>query len=104
MASIIFAAIVTGLVMAISALSEFCFSVFEILFKKPLSPKSAVEIDTNEHIYAHPDWTDQLQDHRSFGIQTTHEAFLHGLKISGDRPLFSFRQSSDQPFKSYSYK
>jgi hypothetical protein len=104
MASILFATIIGGLVLAIRVLIEFCFSFFQILFKKPLSPKGAVEIDTNEHIYAHPDYTDQLQDHRSFGVQTTHEAFLHGLKIAGNRPLFSFRQSSDQSFKSYSYK
>jgi hypothetical protein len=100
----IFAATITGLVIVISTLIEFCFSFSQILFKKPLSPKGAVEIDANEHIYAHPDYTDQLQDHRSFGVETLYEAFLHGLKISRDRPLFSFRQSSDQPFKSYTYK
>jgi len=100
----IFVATITGLVIAVSALIEFCFSFFQIIFKKPLSPKGAVEIDANEHIYAHPDYTDQLQDHRSFGAQTIYEALLNGLKISRDRPLFSFRQSSDQPFKSYTYK
>jgi hypothetical protein len=104
MTSILFAATITGLVIAIGVLIEFCFSFFKILLKKPLSPKGAVEIDPNEHIYSHPDYTDQLQDHRLFGVQTTYEALLHGLKIAGDRPLFSFRQSSDQSFKSYSHK
>ncbi len=104
MTSIVFAAIVTGLVIAISALIEFFFSFFQILLKKPVLPKSAVEIDPNEHIYAHPDYTHQLQDHRSFGVQTIYEVILHGLKIAADRPHFSFRQSSDQPFKSYTHK
>ncbi len=98
------AAIITILVIAISVLIEYYFSFFQILFKKPLSPKGAVEIDANEHIYAHPDCTDQLQDIKSFGIQTIYEALLHGLKIAGDRPLFSFRQSSNQPFQSYTHK
>jgi len=104
MTSIIFAATITGFLIAISVLIEFCFSLFQMLFKKPLPPKGAVEIDPNEHIYAHPDYTDQLQDHRSFGVETIYEALLHGLNIAQNRPLFSFRQSSNQPFKSYSHK
>ena len=99
-----FAAIITVLVIAISVLIEYCFSFLQILFKKPLPPKGAVEIDTKEHIYAHPDCIDHLHDPKSFGIQTIYEVLLRGLKTAGDRPLFSFRQSSDQPFKSYSHK
>ncbi len=104
MASTLFVAIVTGLVIAISVLIEYCFSLFKMLFKKPLPPKGAVEIDTNEHIYAHPDYADRLQDHRSFGVQTTYEAFLNGLKIDENGPFLSSRQSSNQSFKSYTYK
>ncbi|CAF1497514.1 unnamed protein product, partial [Rotaria sordida] len=33
-----------------------------------------------------------------------YEVILHGIQLSGDRPQFSYRQSSDQPFKSYTYK
>ncbi|CAF4242216.1 unnamed protein product, partial [Adineta steineri] len=82
-------------------LIEYCFSFFQILFKKPLSPKGAVEIDSNEHIYAHPDYTEKLQDPKVFGIKTIYEAILHGLKLAGDHPLFSTRQASNPPFKSH---
>jgi hypothetical protein len=99
-----FAIIITGLIIIISIFIEYCFSFFQILLKKPLLPTGAVEIDVNEHIYAHPDCTEELHDHNSFGVQTTYEAILHGLKISPNRPLFSYRQSSDQPFKSYTHK
>jgi hypothetical protein len=104
MASIVIIGLITGLVIVISILIEYFFSLFQIIFKKSLSPKGAIEIDSNEHIYAHPDYTNRLQDHREFGAQTIYEALLHGLKIAGNRPLFSFRQSSDQPFQSYSHK
>jgi hypothetical protein len=104
MTSIIFVAIITCLVTAISILIDFLFSCFQILFKKPLLPKGAIQIDTNQHIYAHPDYTHQLQDHYSFGVKTAYEAILHGFKIAANRPSISFRQSSDQPFKSYTHK
>jgi len=104
MTSFIFGAIITGLVIAISVLIEFFFSLFQIIFKKPLPPKGAVEIDPNEHIYAHPDCIEQLKDPSVFGVQTIYEALLRGLRISGDEPHFSYRQSSGQPFKSYTYK
>ncbi len=104
MASIVVVGIITGLVILISVLIEYFTSLLQIIFKKPLSPKGAVEIDSNEHIYAHPDYADRLQDHHQFGVQTIYEALLHGLKVAGNRPLFSFRQSSDQPFQSYSHK
>ncbi|CAF1500526.1 unnamed protein product [Adineta steineri] len=96
--------IITVLVIIISILIEYCFSFFQILFKKPLSPKGAVEIDSNAHIYAHPDYTEKLQDPKVFGIKTIYEAILHGLKLAGDRPLFSTRQASNQPFKSHTHK
>lgn len=104
MTSIWILGIFTSLVIVISALIERCFSIFQILFKRPLVPRGAVEIDSNEHIYAHPDCVDRLQDHRQFGAETIYDALLHGLKIARDRPLFTFRQSSDQPFQSYTHK
>lgn len=104
MSSILFVSIITGLVITISILIEFFFSIFQIFFKKPLSPKGAVQIDATEHIYAHPDYAIKLEDHRAFGAKTTYEALLHGLKLSGDQPSISFRNSSDQPFQSYSHK
>lgn len=104
LALIMITAIITGLIVAISIFIEYFVSIFEILFKKPLPPRGAVEIDAKEHIYAHPDYVDQLQDPRTFDVKTIYEVCLHGLKLSGDRPQFSYRQSSDQPFKYYTYK
>jgi hypothetical protein len=104
MVSSLFAAVITGVVIAISALIEFFFSLSQILFKKPVPPKGAVEIDANEHIYAHPDYVNQLQDSHAFDVQTIYEVLLRGLQKSGDRPQFSYRKSSDEPFKSYTYK
>lgn len=63
----------------------------------------AVEIDTEEHIYAHPEYTKNLFDHQSLGAQTLYEVILHGMESYGDRPLFSYRNSSDQVFQSYTY-
>ena len=97
-------AVITGLIIVISVFIEFFFSFFRIIIKKPLLPKAAVEIDPVEHIYAHPDCTEKLQDHREFGVETVYEALLHGLRRGGDRPHFSYRTSSDQPFKSYTHK
>ncbi|CAF4380613.1 unnamed protein product, partial [Adineta steineri] len=38
------------------------------------------------------------------GIKTVYDAILHGIQLGGNRPHFSFRQSSDQPYKSYTHK
>jgi len=96
--------IIAGLVIIITIVIEYCFSLFQILLKKPLSPTSAVEIDTNEHIFAHPNCTEKLLDHKAYGINTIYEAILHGLKIGQDRPGFSYRTSSNEKFKSYTHK
>jgi hypothetical protein len=104
MDSIIIIGIITGIVILISALIEYFFSLLEIIFKKPLSPKGAVEIDPVEHIYAHPDYVNGLQDPHTFNVHTIYEVLQRGLEISGDEPQFSYRYSSDQPFQSYTYK
>jgi hypothetical protein len=96
--------ITTGLVILISVLIEYFFQLFQIIFKKPLSPKGAVEIDPIEHIYAHPDYVDGLQDPQTFDVHTIYEVLQRGLRVSGDQPQFSYRYSSDQPFQSYTYK
>lgn len=98
------AVVITTLVVALTALLEYCFSFVRILMRKPLIPTSAVEIDADEHIYAHPACTQGLRDIDSFGVQTLYEVLLNGVKLSGDRPLFSFRQSSSQPFQSFTHK
>ena len=95
---------ITGLVIVITALIEHFFSVFQILFKKPFSPKGAVEIDSNEHIYAHPDYARQLQDSKTFDVHTIYEVLQHGLQLSRDKPQFSFRYASNEKFKSYTYR
>ena len=100
----ILVAIVTIAVVAISLALQHFFSFFRILFTKPILSKGAVEIDPKEHIYAHPDFTDKLQDPNTLDVKTVYDTILHGLKIGADRPLFSYRQESGQPFKSYTYK
>ncbi|CAF4949487.1 unnamed protein product, partial [Rotaria sp. Silwood1] len=65
--------------------------------------KGAVEIDPVEHIYAHPDCTDKLKDFSSIGVQTLYDVIQHGLQAGGNRPQFSYRKSSDEPFQSYTY-
>ncbi|CAF0850825.1 unnamed protein product [Rotaria sp. Silwood1] len=102
--SIMFVSIITGLVVVISALLNYLFSLLQILFKKPLPPKSAVEIDSKEHIYVHPDFANGTQDLSSLDAKTLYEVILHGIQLGGNRPHFSYRQSSDQTFKSYSHK
>ncbi|CAF2063700.1 unnamed protein product [Rotaria magnacalcarata] len=83
---------------------DYFFSLLHILFKKPIRPAGAVEIDPIEHIYVHPECTKGLKDYSSNCATTAYESFLSGLRLSGDRPQFSYRQSSDEPFKSYTYK
>jgi hypothetical protein len=104
MASLIFTGVITGLVILVSLLLNSTTKLFKIIFTKPVKRKGAVEIDKNEHIYAHPDYTDKLQDFNSIGVTTLYDVFLRGLKIGGDRPQFSYRHSSEEAFKSYSYK
>lgn len=95
---------ITGLVIVITALIEHFFSIFEIIFKRPLPPRGAVEIDSNEHIYAHPDYADQLRDSRTFDVHTIYEALQRGLRLSRDKPQFSYRYASNEKFKSYTYR
>ncbi|CAF2372623.1 unnamed protein product [Rotaria sp. Silwood2] len=83
---------------------EYFFSLFQIIFKRPIPPTGAVEIDSKEHIYAHPKHANRLLDSSTFDVQTIYEVLLHGIQLSGDQPQFSFRQSSDEQFKSYTYK
>lgn len=104
MASFAITAVITGLVIVISLLLNSYVKLFKIIFKKPVKRKGAVEVDPVEHIYAHPECTEKLRDYSSIGIQTVYDVLLRGLKVGGDRPLFSSRKSSDEPFKSYSYK
>lgn len=99
-----FLSVITGLIVVISTLMDYLFSFFQILFKRPMPPTGAVEIDEKEHIYAHPTCTKGLRDLSPTDAKTIHEAFLTGLRLRGDRPQYSFRQSSDQSFQSYTYK
>lgn len=69
-----------------------------------MNPRGAVEIDAKEHIYVHPDFVDQLQDHQAFGLRTAYDIIQHGTTQFSDRLLFSFRSSSDEQFQSYTYK
>ncbi|CAF5187283.1 unnamed protein product [Rotaria magnacalcarata] len=99
-----FLSVITGLIIAISSVMDYFFSLLHILFKKPMRPEGVVEIDPIEHIYVHPECTKGLKDYSSNCATTAYESFLSGLRLSGDRPQFSYRQSSDEPFKSYTYK
>ncbi|CAF4026108.1 unnamed protein product [Adineta steineri] len=91
------------IILANSIIIIFAF-IYAYLFCKPVKRKGAVEIDTKEHIYAHPDFADKLEDLSSIGLNTLYDVFLRGFKMGADRPQFSYRQSSDEPFKSYSFK
>jgi hypothetical protein len=104
MASFLFTAIVTGLVIVVTYLVNSLTKIFKILFTKRVRSKGAVEIDKKEHIYAHPDFADKLQDYNTLGLKTLSDVLLHGMKLGGDRPQFSYRYSSDEPFKHYTYK
>ena len=96
--------IITGLVIAITALIEHFFFIFEILFKKPVKPKGAIEIDSKEHIYAHPDYPGKLQGSKSFDVHTIYDVLQRGLRLSENKPQFTYRYSSNEKFKSYTYK
>lgn len=69
-----------------------------------MNVRGAIEIDRDEHIYVHPDYVKGLQDHQKFHLETGYDILEYGTKHYGDRPLFSFRSSSDEPFQSYTYK
>jgi hypothetical protein len=103
MESYLFPAIITVLVALVTYLIVYT-KILKIIFTKPLKRKGAVEIDKKERIYAHPDFTDKLQDYNSLEVKTLYDILLRGIKIGGDRPQFSYRYSSDEKFKSYSYK
>jgi hypothetical protein len=103
MGSILVPAIVTVLV-AIVSYVIYSTKLLKILLTKPLKRKGAVEIDTKEHIFAHPDFTDKLQDFSTLGVRTLHDVVMRGVQVGGDRPQFSYRTSSTENFKSYSYK
>ncbi|CAF1016694.1 unnamed protein product [Rotaria magnacalcarata] len=104
MASFVITAIITILVVVITFLLNSYAKLFKIIFKRPVKQKGAVEVDTTEHIYAHPDCVDKLKDYNSIGVQTLYDVLLRGLDAGRDRPLFSFRKSSEEPFSSYTYK
>ena len=104
MPSFIATGLITGLVLFVSRLLSSWLGLFKILFKKPVDRKGAVEIDSKEHIYAHYNYTDKLKDFSSIGVQTLYDVMLRGLKAGADRPQFSYRTSSEQPFQSYTYK
>lgn len=86
-----------------TALLEYLFSFFRIFLKKPLSPTGAVEIDLTEHIYAHPDCTQHLQETKAFGVDTLYGVLQHGIQLAAKKPLFSYREASNQSFKSYTH-
>lgn len=97
-------AVITGLVVLITFFLQYGCKIFKILFTSPLPKIGAVEIDKKQHIYSHPDYTEKLKDFSSIGVETLYDVLARGLKVSANRPLFSFRSSSDEKFKSYTYK
>lgn len=69
-----------------------------------IQAKGAVQIDQKERIFAHPDFVNGLQDHRTFGVKTVYDIIDRSYKLYGDRAFFSFRDSSQEPFRSYTYR
>ncbi|CAF2119449.1 unnamed protein product [Rotaria magnacalcarata] len=70
---------------------------------RTISSKGAVEIDANQHIYAHPEYSNKLFDYRTCGVTTLYEIMKYASKTYGSRPFFCYRNSSDQVFQSYTY-
>lgn len=103
MAGYVFPVIVAIVVVFVSYLVK-STKLLKILLTKPVRRKGAVEIDPVEHIYAHPDCADKLQDFESLGLESLYDVVKEGMKNGGDRPLFSFRNSSAESFQSYTYK
>ena len=103
MAGYLFPGIVAIVVIIIGYLVK-STKILKILFTRPVKPKGAVEIDKKEHIYAHPDYADKLQDFESLGLNSLYDVVMKGMENGGDRPQFSFRNSSEEKFQSYTYK
>jgi hypothetical protein len=66
--------------------------------------QGAIEIDAQERIYAHPNFANNLHDHRAFGVTTAYEVIQRGNTLFADRALFSFRDHSNDRFRSFTYK
>jgi hypothetical protein len=86
--------------------------VYRILFRTntprfssaAINYKGAVQVDVNERIFAHPNHATNLQDHRAFEVTTAYDVLQRSIQLYGNRKLFSFRNSSQDAFQSYSYK
>ena len=84
---------------------NFIIKDFHRQFNKNVNAsKAAVEIDSNEHIFAHPDYVNGLLDHRAFEFGTAYDVINRSVKLYGQRSMFSFRQTSREPFQSFTYK
>lgn len=84
---------------------EFLFSISKILFRKPVKSPGALLIDEKERIYAHPAYGKEFKDFKEIGVSTLYDVIATGKRRAGDdRPLFSWRNSSEEKFKSLSYK
>lgn len=96
--------ITTAIVVILIVLLDHLFSLLKIIFKRPIKPTQAVEIDPKEHIYAHPKSKDGLMDPKVFDVHTIYEIMTNSVKLYGNRRQLSYRSSSDQPFQSYTFK
>lgn len=83
---------------------RFIKQAFQRVSKPTIQAKGAVEIDLTEHIFAHPDFANGLQDHRLFQMKTAYDIIHRSVELYGNRPMFSFRDNSREPFQSYTYK
>ncbi|CAM4828787.1 unnamed protein product [Rotaria magnacalcarata] len=70
---------------------------------RTISSKGAVEIDANQHIYAHPEYSNKLFEYKTCGVTTLYEIMKYASNTYGSRPFFCYRNSSDQAFQSYTY-
>lgn len=84
--------------------SNICLFQYPNNYQRHLSTSGAVEIDQKEHIFAHPNFIQQVQDHRSFGVRTAYDIINQSGKTYSDRILFSYRSTSNQTFQSLTYK
>ncbi|CAF4175154.1 unnamed protein product, partial [Rotaria magnacalcarata] len=51
---------------------------------RTISSKGAVEIDANQHIYAHPEYSNKLFDYRTCGVTTLYEIMNEIYKLTHD--------------------
>lgn len=83
--------------------SYFRLSLHKSILRK-ISSNGAIKLDTDQHIFTHPEYSKELFDYKKSGVTTLYEIIKRAANIYGTRPFFSYRNSFDQRFQSYTYR